>query len=117
MDAERLLNRMCRRRGLAASRASELLPLVERAVTSSPRVRRKLLSLIDRNLARRSEGDPLATLESVEQELDEEVLVAVARRVHGWEPPWKRQSPEDGLHPGSFDLGEGDLPGGLGGSL
>lgn len=117
MDAERLLHRMCRRRGLPASEASELLPMVQRAVISSARVRRRLLTLIDRTLARRSDGDPSATLESLEADLDEEVLVSVARRVHGWSPPWKHQGPSDGHAPGDFDLGDGDLPGGLGGNL
>ena len=127
MDAERLLPRMCRRRGLPASRASELLPLVQRAVISSSRVRQRLLTLIDRNLARRSGGDPSATLESLEAELDDEVLVSVARRVHAWSPPWKPRDADSGGYPNGggnsgsgqdgFDLGEGDLPGGLGGTL
>ena len=127
MDAERLLHRMCRRRGLPASRANELLPLVQRAVVSSSKVRRRLLTLIDRNLARRSGGDPSATLESLEADLDEEVLVSVARRVHAWSPPWKSRGAtdgdgsdgdgSDGDGSGGFDLGGGDLPGGLGGSL
>jgi len=73
--------------------------------------------MIDRNLARRSGGDPSATLESLEAELDEEVLIAVARRVHDWEPPWKHHATEDGISPRDLDLGEGDLPGGLGGGL
>jgi len=117
MDAERLLHRMCRRRGLPSSRADELLPLVQRAVVSSSKVRRRLLTLIDKNLARRSGGDPSATLESLEADLDEEVLLSVARRVHAWSPPWSSQGPKDGPKHGDLDLGDGDLPGGLGGCL
>ncbi len=117
MDAERLLHRMCRRRGLPAARANELLPLVRRAVVSSSKVRRRLLTLIDRNLARRSGGDPSATLESLEADLDEEVLVSVARRVHAWSPPWKPRDAPGGDDCGGFDLDGGGLPGGLGGGL
>ncbi len=117
MDAERLLNRMCRRRGLPASHGAELLPMVRRAVISSARVRRRLLTLIDQTLARRSDGDPSATLESLEADLDEEVLVSVARRIHAWSPPWKKEGPTGGQAQADFDLRDGDLPGGLGGDL
>lgn len=90
---------------------------MQRAVVSSSKVRRRLLTLIDRNLARRSGGDPSATLQSLEEDLDEEVLVSVARRVHEWSPPWKAKGPQDSPGHGDLDLGDEDLPGGLGGGL
>ncbi|MGB0331911.1 MAG: peptidoglycan DD-metalloendopeptidase family protein, partial [Planctomycetota bacterium] len=60
------------------------------------------------------DGRPFFTLYG---HLDEEVLVSVARRVHAWSPPWRHHGPPGGQPPGDLDLGDGDLPGGLGGNL
>ncbi len=46
--------------------------------------------------------------------LDDEILKAVARRLHGWSPPWRRRRTNMTIDPD--DLG-GTLPEGLGGGL
>ena len=86
VEAHRLLARMCRRHALNFEEAADLGKLVERALISPTRVRKKILDLIDAALSRRANGDTTATLDAVERDLDEEVLLAVAKRVHNWEP-------------------------------
>ncbi|MFT7169591.1 MAG: hypothetical protein ACI80K_002730 [Paracoccaceae bacterium] len=86
VEADRLLARMCRRHALDPEEANDLTHLVKRAIISPTPVRKKILGIIDGALARRADGDPSATLDAVEHDLDEEVLLAVARRVHSWEP-------------------------------
>lgn len=86
MEAERLLARMCRRHAIDPDEASDLTRLVQRALISPTSVRKRILGLIDAALMRRAGGDSTATLEAVERDLDEEVLLAVAKRVHSWEP-------------------------------
>ncbi|QDV08938.1 hypothetical protein Poly30_44930 [Planctomycetes bacterium Poly30] len=86
MEADRLLARMCRRHALDPDEAADLERLVARALISPSSVRKKILALIDAALVRRACGDPTATLDAVERDLDEEVLLAVAKRVHDWEP-------------------------------
>lgn len=116
MDAERFLHRMCERHALDPEGASELLPLVQRALISPDDVQRRILAMIEDNLARRAGGDPTATIESLEDDLDEEVLRAVAKTVHAWDPPWRKKTFGTGGD-GSVDLSGGDLPEGLGGGL
>lgn len=77
---------MCRRHALDPEDAADLSRLVERALISPTKVRKKILDLIDLALFRRASGDTTATLDAVERDLDEEVLLAVAKRVHTWEP-------------------------------
>ncbi len=77
---------MCRRHALDPDEAADLNTLVQRALISPTSVRKKILALIDAALSRRANGDPSATLDAVERDLDEEVLLAVAKRVHDWEP-------------------------------
>lgn len=116
MDAERLLHRMCERHQLDPERATELLPLVHRALISPDDVRRRILAMIEDSLQRRAGGDPTATLAALEKDLDDEVLRAVAKTVHAWDPPWRRKPFGTGGD-GSVDLSGGDLPEGLGGGL
>ena len=102
MDPERLLERLCRRHGVDPGDATRLRPLLERALISSPRVRTRILSLIESHLARRSEAGAPPSADSVERELDEEVLVSVARTLHHWSPS---QDPGGGLPPGLMPEG------------
>ncbi|MEM6671375.1 MAG: hypothetical protein AAF726_00945 [Planctomycetota bacterium] len=115
MDAYKLLARMCERHQLDADRAKDLVPLVQRALISPNEVRSRILTMIDDVLSRRSNGDATATLAALEEDLDEEVLLAVAKKVHGWDPPWRRR-PFGGDDDDLGSLG-GDLPSGLGGGL
>lgn len=112
MDAQRLFDRICQRHGIESERHAEYVPLVERAIVSPEKVRDKILRMVEENLARRAQGDTSATFIGLERNLDEEVLIAVAQRLHGWAPPWNHGSkPKDGDEPG------GSLPEGLGGLL
>lgn len=77
---------MCRRHALDPDDAADLNLLVQRALISPTSVQKKILTVIDAALARRAAGDNTATLDAVERDLDEEVLLAVAKRVHTWEP-------------------------------
>ena len=115
MDADRLLMRLCERHGLDPEPLQPYVPLVRRALVSPEGVRNKILMMVEESLARRAEGDPAATVEALEDDLDEEVLRAVAQRLHGWTPKWREPSDvKDDTDPD--DLG-GSLPEGLGGVL
>jgi len=109
MDAQRLFDRICKRHGIESERLAEYVPLVERAIVSPEKVRDKILMMIDDSLSRRASGDPSATFIALERDLDDEVLQAVAERLHGWAPHWKG--------PGGDDGAGGSLPEGLGGLL
>ena len=82
MDAQRLLRRMCERHRLPFERAETLLPLIERALISPGcRCAIAFWALVDTNLSKQKDGDsPGSTLAAVERDLDEEVLVSVAKR-------------------------------------
>ncbi|HPF13132.1 MAG: hypothetical protein H6830_11945 [Planctomycetes bacterium] len=109
MDPERLLKRMCDRHRLPFQPAHPLLPLIERALISPDPIRDRILALVDRNLARQNAGDsPGSTLSAVERDLDEEVLISVARVLHRWKGGGRPQDfGQDlpGLFPGGLDLG------------
>lgn len=84
MNAENLLRAMCERHGLPPDYGQRLLPLVRRALLAPQPVRDRILRLVDTNLKSCADG-------SVDQhklwgDLDKEVLVAVARVLHGWSP-------------------------------
>lgn len=113
MDADRLLTRLCERHGLDPEPLRPYVPLVRRALVSPEGVRRKILIMVEESLARRADGDPEATVEALEDDLDEEVLRAVAQRLHGWTPKWRAPGEVDG-EADPDDLG-GSLPEGLGG--
>ncbi|MEL6430039.1 MAG: hypothetical protein AAFZ87_19285 [Planctomycetota bacterium] len=90
MDAEHLFERLCQRHGLDPQAMADYVPLVARAVASPPEVRARILTLVEDSLGRKAGGDPDATLDALEVDLDEEVLRAVAKRLHAWTPPWRR---------------------------
>ena len=84
MNAETQLRSMCARLGLPFHLGTRLLPLVERALRSPEDVRERLLALVEANLAhcaRENKGG-----QSLQERLDSEVLVAVARVLHNWSP-------------------------------
>ena len=85
MSAEEKLQELCRRYGLPRSRSDDLLPLVERALRSPPRIGRCLLAVVEATLATQaaSAGGDRARLR---EQLDQRVLVALAGVLHGWNP-------------------------------
>lgn len=95
MDPERLFQRLCDRHDLDPEEVAEYAPLVERAVVSPADVRSRILTLVEDSFARRAGGDDEATLDALEGDLDEEVLRAVAEKLHGWKPPWRRKAKGD----------------------
>lgn len=86
MDARSLLQRMCERHDLPFGEASRLLPLIERALNSPHHVRDRILVLVENNLARRATGSAAATTGQVHRDLDEEVLISVAKVLHNQTP-------------------------------
>lgn len=108
MEPERLLQRMCQRHSLPFEAGKALLPLIQRALISPDKVRDRILTLVDRNLARHAEGkSPGSTLAAVERDLDEEVLLSVAKVLHNWNTGGKpNQLGWDlpGLFPNGLDL-------------
>lgn len=84
MNAENLLRAMCERHGLPADYGQRLLPLVRRALLAPQPVRDRILRLVDTNLRSCAEGQ--VDQEKLWSTLDHEVLVAVARVLHGWTP-------------------------------
>ena len=84
MTPENLLRSMCERHGLPADYGQRLLPLVRRAMEAPDEVRERILALVDGNLANRAQGE--ADEDEVARDLDEDILLAVARVLHGWSP-------------------------------
>jgi len=80
---------MCKRHGLAFRQVSRLVPLIQRALMSPEDVRDRILSMVETNLARRASGAPVDPTVKVHQDLDLEVLLSVARVLHGWIPSSK----------------------------
>ena len=80
---------MCDRHGLPFGDASRLLPLIERALAAPHHVRDRILHLVENNLARKATGSAAATSEAVQGDLDDEVLLSVARVLHNWTPSAK----------------------------
>jgi hypothetical protein len=84
MNAENLLRALCERHGLPPDYGARLLPLVERALQAPEAVRDRILRLVDVNLKSCAEGR--VDHEKLWRDLDQEVLVAVARVLHHWTP-------------------------------
>lgn len=84
MNAENLLRAMCERHGLPPDYGARLLPLVRRALQAPEDVRDRILRLVDTNLKTCS-GGPVEP-EKLWRDLDNEVLLAVARVLHAWTP-------------------------------
>lgn len=90
MDPRRLLRKMCDRHGLEYSHVERLEPLVKRALDSPDTVRDRILNLVEENLVRRTGVSTSPdSREAISQDLDEEVLVSVARVLHNWLPSGK----------------------------
>ncbi len=84
MDPQQLLQELCRRVGLDADGQADLLPLTERAAQAPPDERRRLLALVlEALLLRAGRG---ARAPEGERALEEGLLLAVARALHGWSP-------------------------------
>ncbi len=75
---------MCQRHGLPYEQASQLIPLVQRALEAPDEVRDRILTLIEGNLARRAASRENA--KGLAEDLDQEVLLSVARILHAWDP-------------------------------
>ena len=84
MTAEDLLRAMCERNGLPASSGERLLPLVRRALQAPSDVRNRILTLVENNLIKKAQ-DQLDS-KRLWNEMDNAVLVAVARVLHDWDP-------------------------------
>lgn len=97
---------MCRRHGLEFQRASSLLPIVQRALEASDGVRDRLLLMVDTSLAKRAPGSSTQDPEGLKRDIDEEVLMAVSKVLHGWRPSGKMLDLGGGLReflPDDFD--------------
>lgn len=84
MTPELLLRTLCEQHALPYSQGSRLLPLVRRAFEAPREVRDRILILVDRNLREQSERIPES--ERLAQNLEDQILVAVARVLHDWSP-------------------------------
>jgi hypothetical protein len=82
MDPQELLAGLCRRHGLDPQEQADLLPLAERAVLGPPEDREKLMVLLGEALRLRS--DRSRRPRTAGRTLDEGLLLAVARALHGW---------------------------------
>jgi hypothetical protein len=84
MNPENVVRALCARHGLPPEAGAPYISLVEKALAAPDEVRDRLLTLVDGSLAQRAQGipeDPAAW-----KNLDREVLLAVARVLHGWTP-------------------------------
>jgi hypothetical protein len=79
MEAESLIEDLCRRHGAAPEAGAELLPLVRWALQSAPETREQVLALVERTLR-------LKTRRAQSEAADDAMLQAVARVLHGWSP-------------------------------
>jgi hypothetical protein len=84
MNAERRLKRLCRRYRLPYDDAAELLPLLERALTSRPEIRRCLEAVVEASLATRAAQR--ADRNQATEQMNQQILEALAGLLHGWEP-------------------------------
>lgn len=79
MEAEDLIEALCRRHGAAPEAGAQLLPLVRWALQSSDETRRSVIELVERTLRLRTEREQ-------SEAADDAMLIAVARVLHGWTP-------------------------------
>jgi hypothetical protein len=78
---------MCARHGLPYGQVEQLVPLVQRALEAPDEVRDRILTLVEGNLARRASSKEC--VEKLFEDLDQEVLISVARILHAWSPSQK----------------------------
>jgi hypothetical protein len=111
MNPKRLLRRLCARHGLPWKEGEPLVPLVQRALESPDGVRDRILALVEGNLARRGKGNE--SVQKLFEDLDQEVLLAVAKILHPWKPSHKVLELGHDLPPFfQQGLGEADFLGG-----
>ncbi|MFM7282124.1 MAG: hypothetical protein ACKO32_10130 [Planctomycetia bacterium] len=84
MTPELLLRTLCEQHALPYAQGLRLLPLVRRAFEAPRDVRDRILSLVDRNLREQAERMPES--ERLTQNLEDQILMAVARVLHDWSP-------------------------------
>ena len=88
-----------------------MIPLVQRALESPDGVRDRILALVEGNLARRGSGKE--DVKKLFEDLDQEVLLAVAKILHPWAPSKKVMGMGGDLPPFFKEgLGEADFLGG-----
>ena len=85
MESKRLLNELCKKHGITFEDGMPLLPMVERALQSPREARIRLLKLVERTL-RLSEKE-IYPSQLIEVAHSPDVLKAVARVLHDWNPP------------------------------
>jgi len=101
MTPELLLRTLCEQHALPYAQGLRLLPLVRRAFEAPRDVRDRILSLVDRNL--REQAERMPDSERLTQNLEDQILMAVARVLHDW-------SPSEPLLDISRRLGDLELP-------
>ncbi len=84
MNPEDLVSAMCARHGLPPESGAHLLPLVKKALEAPDAIRNRILTVVDGSLALTAQGR--AGGDRVWSDVDREVLIAVARVLHGWAP-------------------------------
>ena len=84
MTPKTLLHAMCKRHGLSVENGQSLLPLVQKALRSPTELRNRILFLVDGSLAERARG--IESEQGLLNQLDDDVLKAVARVMHTWSP-------------------------------
>lgn len=84
MNPEDVVRALCARHGLPAEAGAPYLDLVTKALLAADDVRDRILKLVDAGLSERARGKALGL--TLPPEVDVEILVAVARVLHGWTP-------------------------------
>ncbi|MDE0891420.1 MAG: hypothetical protein OSB14_04480 [Planctomycetota bacterium] len=85
MESKRLLKELCRRHGMDYEKGAPLLPMIERALQSPREARIRLLRLVERTL--RFTGEDVYPSDLAEAAHNPDVLSAVAKALHDWNPP------------------------------
>ncbi|MFT7486752.1 MAG: hypothetical protein ACI9F9_002608 [Candidatus Paceibacteria bacterium] len=105
MEAENLLQSLCKRHGVDPARGESLLPLIQWAQKGPPESRDRVMDVVERAIALESQGKSTDPIE-LSGAADQAVLGAVARILHDWAPDdsviesglrarHKRDEPED----------------------
>ncbi len=99
MNVDQTLDQLCATYGVSASFGERLRPLLQRASTSPPEKRERLIGLVERSFAEEARRVAPSPKRIANQLSDAErtVLRTVADILHAWDPParfknWKPQS-------------------------
>jgi len=84
MTPELTLRALCERNQIPYSDGERLLPIVRRALQAPDDARDRILALVENNLRQRGQG--IAGQETLALDLEQEILLAVARVLHDWSP-------------------------------